>query len=85
MELVENRRVDILDNDSGGTVFSESIVVPGGLDTGHTAPFSIFFATIADQDVNHKGYKIVFGVDTAGSQGLQNNIGIQLKQILKIE
>ena len=78
-------RVDIIDNDSGGVVFSEAIVVPGGLNTGHTAPFSIFFATIADQDVNHKGYKILFGVDTAASQGLQNNISVQLKQILKID
>ncbi len=77
--------VDILDNDSGGHIFTQSIVVPGGLNTGHVAPFSMFFTTIPDGNTNHTGYKIVFGVDTAGSQGLPNNISVKVNQILKID
>ncbi|MDR2948778.1 MAG: hypothetical protein LBV71_06170 [Prevotella sp.] len=78
-------KVDIVDNDSGNAVFSQAIVVPGGLDTGHTAPFSLFFSTLSDTAANHKGYKIVFGVDTAASAGLPNNISVRVTQILKID
>lgn len=77
--------VDILDNDTGGHIYTQSIVVPGGLNTGHVAPFSIFFSTIPDGNPGHKGYKILFGVDTAGSQGLPNNISVKMNQILKID
>jgi hypothetical protein len=77
--------IDILDNDTGGHIFTQSIVVPGGLNTGHVAPFSIFFSTIPDNNLEHKGYKVVFGVDTAGSQGLPNNISVKMNQILKID
>ncbi|MFV0331846.1 MAG: hypothetical protein ACK5M3_09260 [Dysgonomonas sp.] len=78
-------KVDIVDNDSGSAVFSQAIVVPGGLDTGHTAPFSLFFSTLSDTAANHKGYKIVFGVDTAASAGLPNNISVRVTRILKID
>ncbi|MDR1707617.1 MAG: hypothetical protein LBR46_06390 [Prevotella sp.] len=78
-------KVDIVDNDSDNSVFSQAIVVPGGLDTGHVAPFSLFFSTLEDSNTNHKGYKIYFGVDTAASTGLPNNISVQVTQILKID
>lgn len=77
--------VDILDNDTGGHIYTQSIVVPGGLNTGHVAPFSMSFATIPDGNNNHQGYKIIFGVDTAGSQGLANNIRVKMDEILKID
>ncbi|RZJ69682.1 MAG: hypothetical protein EOO47_23880 [Flavobacterium sp.] len=76
--------VDILDNDTGGHIFSQSIVVPGGLNTGHVAPFSLSFNSIPDTNANHLGYKIIFSVDT-GSQGLANNISVKMNQILKID
>lgn len=77
--------VDILDNDTGGHVFTQSIVVPGGLNTGHVAPFSLFFNTIPHGNTAHQGYKVMFGVDTAGSQGLPNNIRVRMNQILKVD
>ncbi len=77
--------VDIVNDINGGTVYSEAIVIPGGLNTGHHAPFSMFFATISDPANTHRGYKIKFGVDTAASNGLPNNISVKLKQILKID
>ncbi len=79
-------KVDI-EAPNGGIVYSEAVVVPGGLRTGQGAPFSLFFATIADPNPANegKGYKIVFGVDTAASDGLPNNINVKFKQILKID
>ncbi len=69
---------------NGGVVYSEAIIVPESLNTGHAAPFSMFFPTIADPS-NEGGYRIQFNMDTAASNGLPNNISVRLKQILKID
>lgn len=69
---------------SGALIYENSIVVPGGMDTGHVAPFQILFPTIADAASIGIGYRIVFRVDTAASAGLQNNIGIKIIDIARL-
>jgi hypothetical protein len=69
---------------TGATIYSDEVVVPGNLNTGHVAPFHIFFPSLADSNSIGKGYRIEFGVDTAGSAGLPNNISVQLIDIVRI-
>lgn len=76
--------VSVISAGSGIRVYQNSVVVPGGLNTGHTAYFQIFFATIADAASLGVGYRIMFGVDTAGSTGLPNNIRVKILDITRI-
>ncbi len=76
--------VNIVSVATGSTVFSDEIIVPGLLNTGHVAPFDITFPTLTDTDSFGNGYRIVFGVDTAGSQGLPGNISVALIDIVRI-
>lgn len=69
---------------SGAMIYENSIVVPGRLDTGHVAPFQVMFTTIADSASIGVGYRIIFRVDTAASTGLQNNIGVRMVDIARI-
>ncbi|WP_154656891.1 hypothetical protein [Epilithonimonas tenax] len=69
---------------TGALIYENAIVVPGGMDTGHVAPFQILFPTIADASSIGIGYRIVFRVDTAASSGLQNNIGIKIIDIARL-
>jgi len=76
--------VDIVSVATGSTVFSDEIIVPAGLNTGHVTPFAISFPTLTDNDSLGNGYRIVFGVDTAGSSGLPGNISVELVDIVRI-
>lgn len=76
--------VSIVSVGSGALVYQNSVVVPGGLNTGHVAYFQIFFPTIADASSIGRGYRIIFGADTAASQGLPNNIGVKVVDITRI-
>lgn len=69
---------------TGALIYQNSIVVPGKLDTGHIAYFQILFPTIADTASLSAGYRIVFGLDTAASKGLPNNIGIKVIDVTRI-
>lgn len=69
---------------SGALIYEDSVVVPGGLNTGHEAPFQIFFSTIADNSSINVGYRLVFRVDTAASQGLPGQIGVKIIDIARI-
>lgn len=69
---------------SGATVYSSMIVVPGGLNTGHIVPFQVFFPSLADSVSIGNGYRLMFGVDTAGSDGLPGNIDVELVDIVRI-
>lgn len=69
---------------SGEVIYSDEILVPGGTDVGIKIPFQLFFPTISDANSIKSGYKITFNVDTAGSSELSNNIGIIMKDILRI-
>ena len=69
---------------SGALIYENSFVVPGGMDTGHIAPFQIIFPTIADASSIGIGYRIIFRVDTAASSGLQNNIGVKIIDIARL-
>lgn len=69
---------------TGALIFEDSIVVTGGLNTGHETPFQIFFSTIADNASINVGYRLVFRVDTAASQGLPGQIGVKIIDIARI-
>ncbi|WP_333663099.1 hypothetical protein [Chishuiella changwenlii] len=69
---------------TGALIYEDSIVVPGGLNTGHETPFQIFFSTIADNSSINVGYRLVFRVDTAASQGLPGQIGVKIIDIARI-
>lgn len=76
--------VSVVSVGSGALVYKNSYVVPGGLNTGHIVCFQIFFPTIADEQSIGTGYRIIFGVDTAASQGLPNNIKIKIVDLTRI-
>lgn len=69
---------------SGALIYEDAIVVPGGLNTGHEAPFQIFFSTIADNASIGVGYRLIFRVDTAASQGLPGQIGVKILDVARI-
>jgi len=69
---------------SGALIYEDSVVVPGGMNTGHETPFQIFFSTIADNTSIGTGYRLVFRVDTAASQGLPGQIGVKITDIARI-
>lgn len=76
--------VSVVSVGSGALVYQNSIVVPGGLATGHIAYFQIFFPSVADAASIGVGYRILFSVDTAASQGLPGNIGVKLVDVTRI-
>lgn len=69
---------------SGALIYEDAVVVPGGMNTGHETPFQIFFSTIADNTSIGTGYRLVFRVDTAASQGLPGQIGVKITDIARI-
>lgn len=69
---------------TGALIYQNSIVVPGKLNTGHVAYFQVLFPTIADTASISAGYRIIFGLDTAASTGLSNNISVKINDVLRV-
>lgn len=76
--------VSVVSVGSGALVYQNSVVVPGGLNTGHVAYFQIFFPSIADAASIGVGYRIIFSVDTAASAGLSGQIGVKIVDVSRI-
>lgn len=76
--------VDVVSVTTGATVYSERVVVPGGLNTGHVAPFEVSFLSLVSENSINTGYKVIFGVDTAGSNGLPGNVSVMFLSVVRV-
>ncbi|SHG00666.1 hypothetical protein SAMN05444362_113110 [Dysgonomonas macrotermitis] len=76
--------VNIVSVTSGATVYSAEVIIPGGLDTGHIAPFEVSFLSLVSESSINTGYKMIFGVDTAGSNGLPGNVSVMLMEVVRV-
>lgn len=76
--------VSIVSVANGEVIYQNSIVVPGKMNTGQIAYFQVFFPTIADVTSLSRGYRLMFSIDGAASQGLQGNISVKVVDIARI-